>query len=183
MKFALLFVGLLAACQPQPTSDSAITAPETTPTAESPEESMQQPITLENEDHPAVTKVVYTEANGSLPPPSQYKNDFEWVSGGPDFEKMVNTALDQTRVNGVVSLRGYMILNLRNDPRFAQVQDISADDMQPTGGQSETLTFVLADGFEFVVSNYSERFEGQALVELKKGVKAQGVAKGLPSLP
>ncbi len=180
MKFALLFVGLLAACQPQPTSDPAAMAPQT----EHEEPKVQKPIVMDNEEHPAVTKVIYTEANGSLPPPSQYKNDFEVTSAeAPNFDDLVKAALDQTRVNDAVSLRGYMVLQLNNDPRFGQVQAINENDPQPTGGESQSVTFVLADGREFTIFNFAERLSGTALGDLKKAAKAQGNATGLPSRP
>jgi hypothetical protein len=174
MKFALLFVGLLAACQPQPTSDPAAKAPQT----EHEEPTVQKPVVMDNEEHPAVTKVIYTEANGSLPPPSQYENNFELTAEDvANFNELVDAALDETRVNDAVSLRGYMVLRLNNDPRFAQVGSISSKDVHPTGGQSTTVKFILEDGREFEISNYAERLSGSALADLKQAAREKGKAE------
>ena len=138
---------------------------------------MEKPIKLDNFDHPAVVKVVYTEANGSLPPPSQYENNFELAAADvPNFGELVDAALDNTKVNDAVSLRGYMVLHLNSDPRFGQVQAISDRDVHPKGGQSTTVKFVLQDGREFEISNYAERLSGAALADLKQAVRDKGKA-------
>ncbi len=202
MKYALLLSGLLAACEPQPTSDASATDTQTIhpgdPVTQKPVDPDKkrpvqrpsnvdeaavpfEPIMLENEDHPAVTKIIYTEANGSLPPPSQYSNDFELTAkDAPNFQALVDAALDDTRVNDAVSLRGYMVLQLNGDPRAARVRAVSDKDVHPKGGQSNTVKFELKDGREFEVSNYAERLSGAALDDLKQAARAQGQSSGLP---
>ncbi|MEZ4459022.1 MAG: hypothetical protein R3E66_04710 [bacterium] len=190
MKFVALLIVLFAGCQPQatpesPKLDTKTNDPSVIETLPSPDEApSMKPIELEDEERTPVVKVIYTAANGSLPPPSQYENIYELTANqAPDFDALVAAALDETQVNDVISLRGYMTLKLRTDARFAAVRAISDADIQPSGGESQTVKFVLEDGREFAISNYGERLRGTALGALKQAAKEKGQSMGFPARP
>ncbi len=118
-----------------------------------------------------VTSVNLERTNGSLPPTSRKDAKWELVLEGNDWDVVMDSVFDQTRVNEEVSLRTYIALKTRGSEKdlafLSKMRRKFSEKPRPAGASNDVLTFFGRDGRIFV-SDSSVELSGRSW-ELFKG--------------
>ncbi len=138
-----------------------------------PHPSTQGPITEFD-----ITSVQIEVTNPSIAP--QYREDTTWslnVADVPDWSAKIDKVLDETKVNGVVSLRRHIAMTMDGDTEGLEYVDSKTPppEPQPTGGSQSTVTLFLGGGFEYEVGDRFE-YSGEGLGYITEMVYAHGTS-------